>query len=399
MVRPFQYQLPRLRVHFGQNVVEDLPNVIPADWRKALLVSYCDDTPLRTHQQRIETILQKRDVEVVAFNQVSENPTTDTVDHGAEVAHQQGCDFVVGFGGGSVMDAAKAIALAASHHGEISTIWDFVVRDGAAPRTPTKDALPVVVITTTSGTGSHVNDAGVLTNPATRQKPGVGHPSLVPKETFVDLDILAGMPPRVTAATGFDVLAHTMEGFLSRLNTPVSEPIQLQAIKLVHENVVRAVEDGDDLEARANLALGDLYAGMSLLTTPPNVPHALGHALGGHYEIVHGLAVATTYAAVHQYNIERGNEQVWKKYMRIGQAVGVPSSGAPSIEAALEAVQPILRLIEQLELNPRLDDLGVHPERFETMADDALQVLEILVTSNPTEVNKNDLVQLFQACQ
>jgi alcohol dehydrogenase class IV len=184
--------------------------------------------------------LKKEGVEVIHYGEVEPNPTVEVVNKGAEKAIGNHCDVVVGFGGGSAIDVAKNIAVVTGHfEGEKISIWEFAGVH-KIPRQITSKTLPVVAITSTSGTGSHVSRFAVVTNHQTRQKIGIVSPLICPRVSIVDIDILSCMPPSLTARTGFDVMAHVTECFVSRKTNPITDSYCLKAMELVFNYLPRA---------------------------------------------------------------------------------------------------------------------------------------------------------------
>lgn len=203
-------------------------------------------------------------IQAVLFDKVQANPLRSTVMAGAKAARENDCDFVVALGGGSVMDAAKIMALMATNTGDL---WDYVSGGTGKGQTPPNAPLPVVCITTTAGTGSEVDQWGVVNNEETQEKIGCGGlDSLFPVLSVVDPELMASVPPQFTAYQGFDALFHSTEVYICKMANLMSDMVALTAIENVGGYLVRAVEDGSDKEAREHMAFANTMSGYSMVT-------------------------------------------------------------------------------------------------------------------------------------
>jgi len=244
------------------------------------------------------------------------------------------------------MDAAKGIAISATHEGGL---WKYCGIGEGNDGVLTDKVLPIICITTTSGTGSHVTPWGVFINPDTNEKPGMGGEYLFPKVSIVDPLLIASMPARLTAATGFDVFAHALEAYTSRLSSPMTDMYAVEAIKLVGKFLVRAVKDGNDNEAREGMALADTLAGVSLSIAEVTLCHAMSHAVGGIAKVHHGEALAIMTPYVLEYSINNLPE----KYKDIGVLLrNEKVQGIKNINSALTlTIQEVVKLQKNIGLD------------------------------------------------
>jgi alcohol dehydrogenase class IV len=284
----FTYQQPT-EIRFGQGRLDELGEVVAALGGRVLLVSEPGSGGLGPALVRARASLEKAGVAVAHFAGVVPNPTTQSVDAGAALAREFRAEVVVGLGGGSSMDTAKAIAVGATHPGRA---WDYLF----FKQEPSPATLPVVAVTTTSGTGSHVTQVAVMTESSTHTKSAIYHPRIFPRVAIVDPDLTTTVPPHVTASTGFDALAHAFESFIHVGGNPYADVLALEAMALVRRHLPTAVRSGGDLEARRGMALADTLAGLCIATAGVTLPHGIGMTIGGFApHVMHGEALAVIY--------------------------------------------------------------------------------------------------------
>ncbi len=234
----------------------------------------------------------------VVFSDVIPNPTCDLIDEAAALARENGCQFVVGLGGGSSMDSAKGTAVAASHDGGI---WDYAIGNKPIEN----KVLPVIAISTTSGTGSQCTMFSVISNPRTHQKPGMGSPYILPKVAVIDPELMMTLPQGQTLITGFDVFCHAVEAYTSNAASPISDIYAEKAIELSARYLPVVYREGGNLEARGMMALADTYAGIAINNAVVSLAHVMAHVISGHCEDVsHGDALYSIYREVLRFNAQ-----------------------------------------------------------------------------------------------
>jgi choline dehydrogenase len=273
------------------------------------------------------------------------------------VYRENGCDGLVGLGGGSSLDTAKSIGVVARHGGSIADYeWG---RDPIEERIP-----PLVAIPTTAGTGSEVTLWAVITDHARQLKFNVGGTPLIGAHVaLIDPELMLGLPPAVTAATGMDALSHAIECFTCDYHQPFNDAVALHAIELVGRWLRRAVEDGTDLEARTHMAHAATLGGMAYGTESAGAAHAMSQSAGGVHDCPHGALTARVLGPVCAYNVPAAPE----RYARIAQALGIETSGMDVVEAARAGVEEVCRLTDDVGI-PTMEELGFSEDEIPMLA-------------------------------
>lgn len=379
-----------VRLHFGAGRFDELGESAAQNGSHALLVTGRSAARASGLLDRALSLLQERGLRVTVFDRAEPNPTDSTVDEGGRLAHAEGCDLVVAVGGGSSMDAAKAIAVASTHDGPISEYLKPTDR-----LQPTANTLPLVCATTTSGTSSELTPFAVITVQAVRQKPAIRSDHIFPRVAIVDPELTLTCPPAVTASTGIDVLCHAIEGYISQSATPLTDHMAERAIELVARALPPAVEEGGKLQHRHDLALANVFAGYVLSNSGVTVMHAAEHPISAHYpQVAHGCGLA---ALMVQY-AERLWEREPAKFARLAELLGADVSGLPVERAAQQAAGAIRRLLDGVGLDIRLCDLGVDREMLTRIADDTLEYMSVAVAKTPGGLTRGELLELLEGC-
>ena len=305
------------------------------------------------------------------FDGIGPNPSTTAVEHGATALRAFGSCVVVAIGGGSVLDAAKGIALLATHHGARATddLWSSPVA-----------GLPLIAVPTTAGTGAETNGFGVVEDTCAKRKVYLGHASVRPRVAVLDPELTVGLPPAATAATGFDALVHGVESLASRGANPVSEAAAAQAVALVGRWLPVAVDDGTDLEARAQLLLGAHLAGQALTVSGLGLVHGIAHAVTAHTGTPHGVALASVNEQVMHWSADAAAEA----YARAGAALGTA-----------DAVAGIAALVEGIRVRRPLHELGVDRGLLPVLA--AAAVADPVTANAPRTPTEDDVREILDA--
>jgi len=293
----------------------------------------------------------------VVFDEVRPNPDIELVDRGAEVYRESGRDGLVALGGGSSIDTAKSIGVVAEHGGSIL--------DYEYGRTPlSRRVPPLVAVPTTAGTGSEVTLWAVITDHDRRIKFNVGGTPLIgPHVALIDPELMLGLPPAVTAATGMDALSHAIECYTCDYHQPFNDAVALHAIELVGGWLRVAVEDGSSLEARTHMAHAATLGGMAYGTESAGAAHAMSQSAGGVHDCPHGALTARVLGPVCEYNAPASPE----RYARIAQGLGVDTGGLDPLEAALAGVEEVYRLTDEVGI-PTMVELGFSEEEIPMLA-------------------------------
>lgn len=383
-MQPFQYFQPT-EIRFGRGRLREIGEVTTRFGRRALLVTAAPSAATQANQDRIIEFLRGADVEVTHFDGVIPNPTVDTIRAGARAARDSGAQVVIGLGGGSSMDAAKAIAVEATHEG---SCWNYLwFRDTQ----PTEATLPVVAVTTTSGTGSQVTQVSVVTNPEERCKSALYHPLLYPRVAIVDPELTATMPAGLTARTGFDAFTHSFESFLHVGTSPYVETLACEALRLIAANLQRAVQDGNDVEARDAMAWADTLAGLCIANAGVTLPHGMGMAIGGMYpHVAHGESLAVTYPAFLRYTAPSAP----MKFATLARLFDPGLSAASDAEAAQRAAHTVEHLLQAIDLQLTLRGLGIPERELDQLAEACLVLPDY--ENNPRVATLDDVKAILR---
>lgn len=288
---------------FGSGRLEELKEVAPKYGSKCLLVCRPLEGSLKLTYQRVENLLNSVNVEVIFFDEIIPNPTIEGIEKGVITAVKNQVDFVLGVGGGSVMDSAKLIALLHNPEGVINWGKALISYDHPFNYVASKQhTLPFIAVSTTSGTGSQCTQAAVISDNQKKEKITLFHLDLFPKVAIIDPELMTSVPEGVTAATGFDAFTHAFESYLGSRTSPLTKQMSFQAIELVIENLPKAIKEPNNIEYRTKLAWADTLAGMCLSNGGADLPHPLGEIIGGICpRIAHGETLAMVYPSFLEY--------------------------------------------------------------------------------------------------
>ncbi len=314
------------------------------------------------------------------FCDVQSDPTADHVAAGLAMLRQEGCDGVVAIGGGSALDCGKAIAFMA---GQSLPIWEFEDVGENWKRANPEGILPVVAVPTTAGTGSEVGRAAVITDPQSRVKKIIFHPGMLPRTALLDPALTVGLPPKLTAATGMDALAHSLEAYCAPTFHPMSEGIAVEGIRLVREALPRAFANGHDLDARGRMLAASAMGAVAFQKGLGAV-HALSHPIGALFHTHHGLTNAVLLPYVLAFNAEA----VQDKIARLAAWLGFADPGVGPF------LDWLLQLRGELGIPHRLKDLGVTPEHFGTLAE--MAVKDPTAATNPVPLTVEAAEQILR---
>lgn len=320
--------------------------------------------------------------EVYIYDRIANEPTFQEVEQILGLARDFRADSVVGIGGGSVLDSAKLVA-AQLYNNQL--IHEVIGIGNLKERKTYLACLPG-----TSGTGSEVSPNAIFLDEKDNEKKGVISPFLVPDAAYIDPQLTVGVPPAVTAATGIDAFAHCLEAYVNRFAHPVTDQFALKGMKLIFQNLKKAFDDGNNLEARANVALGSVYGGMCLGPVNTTAVHALAYPLGSKYKIAHGLSNALMLPYVLEFNRPVAAE----RFAVIARELELEVSGSVD-EDSLLVIQEIRKLIDLLQIPRKLSEIGIPAGALEEMADSALKVQRLL-KNNVREVSFEDALDIYK---
>lgn len=384
-MKTFEFRNP-VRLYFGAGTLAKLPEAVTGLGRKALVVTGRASARKTGLLSRVEEFLRQAGVESVAFEQITPNPLSTTVMEGVALARAEKIDFLIGIGGGSPIDAAKAIALCVADGGSITDYQPGGSRAAADPK-----ALPVVAISTTAGTGTEIDRYLVITNAETLEKPGIGFDSTYPAVGIVDPELMLSVPKEVTADTGLDVLYHALEAYVSTGSQPFSDLLAVEAIRLVVANLERALADGRDLEARSAMAWASTLAGWAIDLAGTVAIHGAAHPVSGRFGATHGKSLAALAVAYLRLNWQANPE----RFAALASLLGDEEPGLEVEARAARAAGALKEFQRRVGRDITLGSLGVTREAVPTLVEDAFKTMSGALGNNPRPLERDDIQQLY----
>ncbi len=317
------------------------------------------------------------------YDHIDPEPGLKLADKGYKLAKANGCDCVIGAGGGSAMDVAKAVAILLTNGGKAA---DYLGLD----KIP-KAGAPKIMVPTSAGTGAEVTFTAVFINEKTGSKGGMNGAPLYPEAAILDPALTLSLPPRVTAYTGIDALTHAIEAYTSIQAHIISEMYSLEAIDLISRNLPKAYANGANLEARSAMLMGSLLGGKALATAGVGLVHAMAYPMGGMFGIAHGLANAVLLPYVIEYNLI-GNLE---KFAILASVLGKKTDEVTTREAAERCVEALFELNADVGIPATLEDLDIPADQIPEMARIALTVTRP-VENNPRQPTLDDVINIYQ---
>lgn len=371
----FQYNLP-VNLIFGRGKITQVGKQTAKYGKKALLVTGRSSTKKSGLLDKTMTYLKEEGIEPILFDQVEQNPLTDTAYSGAALAKENGCDVIVGLGGGSIMDAAKAIAFLALNDGNIN---DYIFG-----RKVSDCALPIILVPTTCGTGSEGNGFAVLTNPETNDKKSLRCNAIVAKASIIDPELMTTMPKAVLASVGFDALCHNMEAYLSEIGQPLTDMMALEGIRLVGTYLPKVYRNYADMEAWEYITWGSTLGGMVINTAGVTAPHGLEHPASGLRDLVHGRGLAALIPVIFEESIKGAPE----KFSVISRLLGGQDEN--------DCVLKIRELLAEIELTTTLGAQGIKETDIDWMTENCLKVSAAGLSNHPVKFDVDHLKRIYR---
>ncbi|MHB9037964.1 MAG: iron-containing alcohol dehydrogenase family protein [Armatimonadota bacterium] len=383
LMKTWTMSLP-VSVEFGAGCIERLDKYV-SGCRRALVVDGLHGTSAAGTVDRVCEVLSGAGLTCHAFHEISPEPHDYEIKHGGDLARKLKADIVIGLGGGSAMDAAKAIAVAAMHDGPI---MDYQV---GGPRPITAATLPIIAIATTSGTGSHVGRVSVVSDTAKSQKRPLGSDYLYPKAAFCDPEILRLMPATVTASSGFDAFAQCLEACVSMVEHPMGDFCAQEGLRIIAQALPKAYSNGDDLNARADMGWADTLSGIAISTCGVLIPHVIGMVIGGRYKIAHGPAVAASTVAALRF-CKAGAAG---KLANVARLMGCKEDASDD-KLADWAVDAVEKLITTLGIPTSISAYGILEKDFESIAREVYADFPYRVNANPVPTDVAGLIEILR---
>lgn len=375
------------KILFGKGRIIELAEVVSKYGRKVLLVTTPAANPeLAEQYSRIIKLLTENDIDVLHFDGVIPNPTVAIISAGALMARKFGAEVIVGLGGGSSMDAAKAISVEATHPG---TSWDYLFYKTPQPD-PAK-LLPVIAVSTTSGTGSQVTQVAVVTNPDVRDKSALYNNILYPQVCIIDPELMVTVPEFVTATTGFDVLCHAFESTINPGTGAYVDLLAWEAISMVVESLPKVLGNLYDTDLREQMAWADTLAGLCIANAGVTLPHGMGMAIGGMYpKVAHGEALAIVYPAFAEFTWEAAIPQ----FARLARILNTELGGLSDYEAASKCPAEIVAFLKRIGLNRTLRYVHMPESEIEALAKQCMVLPDY--KGNPRVATYEEMVELVR---
>ncbi len=375
-----KFFIPAVNV-LGQGAVDDaIGDIKTLGFKRGLIVT---DKPLVDIGlvAKVAAKLAENGIETVTFDGVQPNPTVGNVEAGLELLKSNDCDFVISLGGGSPHDCAKGIALVATNGGNIK---DYEGVDVSA-----KPQLPLVAINTTAGTASEMTRFCIITDEDRHIKMAIVDKNTTPILSVNDPELMLLKPAGLTAATGMDALTHAIEAYVSIAANPITDACAIKAIELIQQNLREAVNNGQSIEARDQMAYAQFLAGMAFNNASLGYVHAMAHQLGGFYDLPHGVCNALLLPHVQEYNAQVSAARL----KDVATAMGVDTTSMGDEEGAAAAIAAIKQLSVDVQIPENLTKLGVKAEDIPTLADNALK--DACGFTNPKQATHEEICQIF----
>ena len=373
-------------VYYGISSLENLENEIVNLGKEAFIIS---DKPMKElgYIEKIEKLLNKQNVNYTVYTGVDSETKDTHVKETVRKYEEKRFDFIIALGGGSCIDAAKACALVVTNDKELPEFLGL--KD--IPNKP----LPVVAIPTTSGTGSEVTDAMVVTNTETNVKMMIKHPYLMPRIAIVDPELTMSAPQSLSVATGVDALCHAIEAYLSRKSHVYTDTLALSATKAIMANLKAVSVNGNDIEARNAMSIASMQAGTAFSNSSVTLVHGMSRPLGALFNVPHGISNAMLLVPVLEYSLE----ECTKELAEIGRHLDSEIIKLSELDAAQATIKLIKDLCQSLDI-PNLKEWGIDEDTFtgqlEKMAEDALASGS--PANNPKVPSKEEVIDLYKKC-
>jgi alcohol dehydrogenase class IV len=383
-MKNFNYFQPT-EIIYGVGRVAEAGEITAKFGKKVLLVTTPAIPALEPQYNKVKQILSDAGLDVAHFDKIQPNPTTDIIAAGSDMAKNHNAEVIVGLGGGSSMDAAKAIAVETAHEG---SCWGYLYfRDTQ----PTEKTLPVVAISTTSGTGSQVTQVSVVTNEAERIKSALYHPNIFPKIALVDPELMLTVPESVTMATGFDAFCHSFESTLNPRNSPYVDTLAWEAIQIIIDTLPALKQDLSDIEARKKMALADTYAGLCIASSGVTLPHGVGMAISGLYpHIAHGDSLALIYPAFTRFTYE----SAIKQFANLGRIFHPEKNGKSDAQLAKQSCEDMDKFLQKIDKWFKLKDFGMPDNEIDLLARNSMILPDN--KANPRAATDEEMLELIQ---
>lgn len=374
------------KVLFGTGKINSLHTLQMPGKKAMVVISNGKSTRANGYLDSCLNELKMSNVSFEIFDKVQANPHKETVEEGATFAREKGCDFIVALGGGSVLDAAKVMAMNATNVGDL---WDYAVGGSGKAKPRLAEPLPWIAIPTTSGTGSEVDAVGVITNLQNNEKMGIF--SSFAQYAIIDPQLTMSVPQKYTAYQGFDAIFHSLEGHICKSRNIMSEMVQNQAIALISENLPKVCKDGNDIDARAKMSFASMLSGYSMVASTCTAEHSIEHALSAyHEELPHGAGLIMISKAYFLTIIKKNVAN--ERFINMAKLMGL--SNATRAEDFIIALESLQQKCDVADL--KMSDYGIKPDEFDAMAENAITVMSRLTSQDIEPLTHSEIVAILK---
>ena len=382
----FTWNIPT-KVLFGAGKLGELHKEAPLGKKALIVISNGKSTKTNGSLDKLQSELKQWGADYVVFNKIQANPLEPTIQEGVEFGRENGCDFVVGLGGGSVLDSGKVIAAMIPQ--KEGRVWDYVIFGTGGKKEFTAPSLPYIAITTSAGTGSEVDAGAVVTNPATNEKTAFFRD--FPTLAIVDPNYMLTVPKKFTAYQGFDAFFHNAEGYISNGCNEAAAMVELEAIRLLAKYLPVAVNDGSNLEARTKVAFANTLGGYSMDLGTCTSEHSMEHALSAyHQELPHGAGLIMISVAYFSHFVEK--HACDDRFIDMARAMGKADANKASdfIDALIEMQKACG--VDELKMS----DYGITPDEFPKMVKNTRDAMGFLLQFDPVQLSDEDMINIYQ---
>lgn len=385
----FQYFIPT-KILFGAGKLNELSKVKLPGTKALIVISSGTSMRKYGYLDKVQSLLKENNVESLVFDKILPNPVLSSVMDGAAIAKKENCDFIIGLGGGSSIDAAKSIAVMATNDGNY---WDYISGGTGSGKIVPNNPLPIVAITTTAGTGTEADPWTVITKEDTNEKIGFGNEYTFPTLSIVDPELMTSIPPHLTAFQGFDALFHATEGYIANIATPLSDIFALKSIELISKNLATAVKDGNNIEARTNVALANTLSGMVESTSSCTSEHSMEHALSAYYpELPHGAGLIMLCISYYTFF----EDKVPKRFIDMAKAMGEDVDSLPENQRPHAFITALTKLINTCHVgNLKMSDFGIKKDEIPKIAENARYTMGGLFTFDRYTLSLDETIKII----
>lgn len=365
--------LDMLDIHVGKNTIEEtFPKVMSFGKTVLFCTGKSAMKRLGIYEKYIH-LFERNSIKLVDYVGITANPSLERIEEGIRIAKKGKVDFIFCLGGGSVIDSGKAVSV-----GLFGNVWDYIEK-----KAEIKKSLPIVASSTTSGTGSHVTPYAVISNSATLEKKTLNHKLLIPKLSLSDIDITKHLPPYIIATTGFDILCHGIEVYTIKDCDEAAAEFALKAVELVGKHLYNSFIN-KSIEDKFGMVYAEVFAGIALILKITHVAHAISHPISARFpEINHGQALAYIIPKTIEMQVNKGDDEVKKRYQKIGAALGMDSNCAKAVR----------KLIKQLKLDIPVRKMS--ETDLQTIYEDTIRYKWLSVERSPCPISREDIKKII----